>query len=135
MSRRYFYKNAIIILAADIILVAFSWYFSYLLRFNFSIPGDAALSILAILPLAIAIKILTFHFFKLYQGMWRYTSLADLANILKASSSGSLIIILVIVFSHGVAGIPRSVFIIDWCLTLLLISGCRVGRPISSLHS
>jgi len=127
MSKTYFYKNAIIILAVDVILVAFSWYFSYLLRFNFSIPEVTEGSALATLPLVIAIKILTFHFFKLYQGMWRYTSLPDLANILKASTSGSLIIILIMLFSHGFAGFPRSVFIIDWCITLLLISGCRVG--------
>lgn len=127
MTKQYFYKNAGIILAADILLVAFSWYFSYLLRFNFSIPEYAVGHNLGILSLVIAIKILTFYFFHLYQGMWRYTSLTDLANILKAGSFSSALIVLIVLFSYGVVNFPRSVFIIDWCIALILVSGFRVG--------
>ncbi len=59
--------------------------------------------------------------------MWRYTSIADLLNIIKASCVSSLIIICLILFSHSrFIGFPRSVFIMDWCFTVLLISGYRL---------
>ncbi|MFC1891541.1 polysaccharide biosynthesis protein [Thermodesulfobacteriota bacterium] len=122
-----FYKNFYIILITDIILVAFSWYFAYLLRFNFAIPLETLFTLKRLLPLVIIIKVLTFYLLDLYQGMWRYTSLTDLVNILKASSLASIIIVLLILFVHGISGFSRSIFIIDWFLTLILISGCRVG--------
>jgi hypothetical protein len=36
--KKFLYRNFVIILVADILLVAFAWYFAYLLRFNFEIP-------------------------------------------------------------------------------------------------
>lgn len=125
--KRFLKSNFVFILAVDIILVAFSWYFSHLLRFNFSIPEDNFNTFQRILPLIIGIKILIFYIFDLYQGMWRYTSLTDLVNISKACSFASFVIILMILFVHGFAGFPRSIFIIDWFLTLLLISGNRIA--------
>lgn len=124
---KFLYKNFFAIFIFDIILVAFSWYFAYLLRFNFLIPQDMVYTLWRILPVIIIIKILSFYLFNLYQGMWRYTSLTDLGNILKASSTASLIIIIMILFVHGLSGVSRSIFIIDWFLTLLLISFSRVG--------
>jgi FlaA1/EpsC-like NDP-sugar epimerase len=59
--------------------------------------------------------------------MWRYTSVTDLFNIIKASSISTLLVVGVILFSpHRFLGFPRSVFIIDWCLTILFISGVRL---------
>jgi len=127
MKKKHIHKNTLLVLTADIILVAFSWYFAHLLRFNFLIPQDTISAFPRMLPLIIGIKISAIYLFKLYQGMWRYTSLTDLSNILKAGSLSSLFIICVILFAYGFSGFSRSVFIIDWALTLILISGCRVG--------
>ncbi|MBW1915887.1 MAG: polysaccharide biosynthesis protein [Deltaproteobacteria bacterium] len=123
---RFIHKNLFLVFALDIILVVFAWYFAHLLRFNFSIPQGAVYNFQRVLPLILVIKILSFYLFDLYQGMWRYTSLTDLVNILKAGSAGSLVIILMILFVQGFTGFSRSIFIIDWFLTLFLISGNRV---------
>jgi FlaA1/EpsC-like NDP-sugar epimerase len=80
-----------------------------------------------LLPFVLIIKIGCLYFFDLYRGMWRYTSIADLLNIIKASCVSSLMIICLILFSHSrFIGFPRSVFIMDWCFTILLISGYRL---------
>jgi FlaA1/EpsC-like NDP-sugar epimerase len=57
--------------------------------------------------------------------MWRYTSLTDLIEIGKAVTISSIIIVLLILFANRAAGFSRSVFILDWGLTLFLISGSR----------
>jgi FlaA1/EpsC-like NDP-sugar epimerase len=75
----------------------------------------------------LVIKLLIFYYFDLYRGMWRYTSISDLFNIIKAASISSFLIVSIIVFWTRFVGYPRSVFIIDWCLTVLLISGFRLG--------
>ena len=124
---RFLYKNFFLIFILDIILVAFSWYFAHALRFNFSLNQDILYSIQRILPLIIIIKILCFYLFDLYQGMWRYTSLADLVNLFKATSIASLLIVVLILFVNRFSGFSRSILIIDWGLTLFLIAGSRVA--------
>jgi FlaA1/EpsC-like NDP-sugar epimerase len=125
--KRFLYKNFIIILMADILLVAFAWYFAYLLRFNFEIPLTHSGLLARFLPLIVLIKIVTFYFFDLYRGMWRYTSLNDFFDIIKAASVSSLMIVAVILYTHRFVGFARSIFIIDWGLTIFLISGFRLS--------
>ncbi|MBW2664342.1 MAG: polysaccharide biosynthesis protein, partial [Deltaproteobacteria bacterium] len=71
--------------------------------------------------------IICFYFFDLYRGMWRYTSIADLINIIKASTISSLIIISFVLFISRFEGFSRSVFVVDYCFTILLISGFRIA--------
>jgi FlaA1/EpsC-like NDP-sugar epimerase len=53
--------------------------------------------------------------------MWRYTSIADLINIAKATLVSSLVLIMVVLFLNRFAGFSRSVFIIDGVLSFLFI--------------
>jgi FlaA1/EpsC-like NDP-sugar epimerase len=125
--RRFLYRNFVLILAADILLVAFAWYFAYLLRFNFEIPVPSRGLLIRVLPIIVLIKIVTFYFFDLYRGMWRYTSLTDFFDIIKAASVSSLLVVAVILYTHRFVGFARSIFIIDWGLTIFLISGLRLS--------
>jgi FlaA1/EpsC-like NDP-sugar epimerase len=59
--------------------------------------------------------------------MWRYTSTADLLNIIKAAIVSSLMIITVVMLKTRFVGFSRSIFVIDWCFTILFIAGCRLG--------
>ena len=111
----------------DLILLSASIYFAYLIRLDFHLPQPHSLLLYQILPFVLIVKIVCFYFFDLYRGMWRYTSIADLLNIIKASSVSILVIICLILFSHSrFIGFPRSVFVMDWCFTILLISGYRL---------
>ena len=128
MTFRFLDKNFIIVLLADIFLLTGSLFLAYLVRFDFNLPRAHAVLLFRIVPLVLIIKIICFYFFDLYRGMWRYTSISDLLNIIKASSVSSLLIICIILFTHTrFIGFPRSAFIMDWCFTILLISGYRLG--------
>lgn len=124
---KFLYKNFFVIFIIDILLVGFSWYFAHLLRFNFAIPEDARYILLHFLPLVILTKIIVFYLFDLYQGMWRYTSLTDLLSIIKAGTVSSLVIVLLAFLARKFDGFARSVFIMDWVLTILFIAGSRVA--------
>ena len=127
MKHPVFHKNVIIVFLIDILLLSIAFYVSYLIRFDFQIPYSHRIAFLKLLPYVLITKIVCFFYFDLYRGMWRYTSLTDLFNIIKASSISTLLIVGVILFSpHRFLGFPRSVFIIDWCLTILFISGFRL---------
>ncbi|MFH2058536.1 MAG: nucleoside-diphosphate sugar epimerase/dehydratase [Pseudomonadota bacterium] len=120
-------RNLFFILALDIVLVALAFYFAHLIRFDFNIPKWALDNLLSLIVYCSLIKIACFFVFDLYRGMWRYTSLTDLMNVGKASIVSSVCVILFVLYTTGFNGVPRSVFIIDWCLTLISIIGLRVA--------
>ena len=121
------YYNLIILVCIDTILLSAAWYSAFFLRFNFEIPVDSSGLLVRLLPVIILIKIITFYFFNVYRGMWRYTSLIDLFNIIKASILSTLTIIFLVIFSHSFGGFARSVLLIDGMFTILFISGSRIG--------
>jgi len=119
-------RNMFLILAIDIVLLYGSLYFSHLIRFDFQIPGWAMESFWEILPYVMAVKLICFYFFDLYKGMWRYTSLNDLINVVKAAVTASFIVIVLILYINRFELVSRSVFIIDWCFTIIFIISLRV---------
>jgi FlaA1/EpsC-like NDP-sugar epimerase len=59
--------------------------------------------------------------------MWRYTSVSDLKNILKASLLSSALIMIAILYLFHFQGYSRSVFILDFVFTFLFVSGIRLA--------
>ena len=127
MKLRIIRKNFLLVLGIDMLLLVASWYAAHLVRFDFNIPEVHWISFKKVLPLLLVVKLVCFYLFDLYRGMWRYTSIGDLLNIIKAASISSLLIICWVLFRTGFIGYPRSVFIIDWSLTILVISGFRLS--------
>lgn len=123
-----FHKNFVIIFVVDVLLVIGSIVTAYAIRFDFNLGWFFVMaSYRWVLPFIVCTKLIVFYFFSLYRGMWRYTSLTDLVNIIKASTISSLIIVSVILFSPWrFVGFSRSVFIMDWVLTILFIAAFRV---------
>lgn len=120
-------RNLFVVLMLDILLLYFSFYLAHLIRYDF-LEGKRwfSHSFLYILPYLLGVKIICFYFFDLYKGMWRYTSFKDLISIFKAASVATLIVIMVVLYRTRFENISRSVFLIDWCLTVLSIAGLRV---------
>jgi len=127
MKLRLLRKNFFLILSVDLLLLTCAWYTAYLVRFEFDIHAQYFRPFKQVLPSLILIKILTFYYFDLYRGMWRYTSLTDMLNIIKAVSISSLILVSYVILRFRFINFPRSVFVIDWCLTVLVISGFRLS--------
>ena len=113
-------------LLMDGCLVIAAQYLSYFLRFEGVIPDRELESLKSTIPYILSFKIFTFLMFGLYKGMWRYSSLFDLFNVLKATTTSSGIITLAILFVYRFQGFPRSVFILDWILTSIFVAGIRM---------
>jgi FlaA1/EpsC-like NDP-sugar epimerase len=127
MKKSFFNRNFFIILTGDILLLCASWALAYLVRFDFDIPEKFAEFMLLVLPTIVIIKIVCFYLFGVYQGMWRFTSVADLFNIIKAASFSSLIVGIGIGMIYRFRHFPRSVVFIDWGFTILFIAGMRLA--------
>jgi len=118
----------------DLLVVTICFFSSFLLRFDFSLPGEYKHYYLYWLPVFVVIKLTSFYLFGLYKAIWRFTSLWELLNLVKAVSISSLLIIFSLWFFSGFNGFPRSILFLDYILTLLLTSIVRISVRIYFSH-
>ncbi|ODS32757.1 MAG: hypothetical protein SCARUB_02077 [Candidatus Scalindua rubra] len=123
-------KKDILRLSLDIIIFATSYVCAFLLRFDAEIPSPYLALMFQTLPIILLVQFLTFWYFGLFHGIWRYTSVSDLRSLLKAVLVGAAIMIIVIFMSHLFKGFPRSIFIIYALVLILLAGGIRFIRRI-----
>jgi len=119
-------RNFLVTLFFDVVLLWLSFYLAHLIRFDFDPPVWAMDKFKELVFFVLAGKLFFFYFFDLYKGLWRYTSIKDLMDIIKASTIASLCLIVFVLYKNRFEMVSRSVFIIDWCLTVMLVMGLRV---------
>ncbi len=126
MKTRLLKYRAFIIAIAQSLLLVLAYYFSYLLRFDFRPQGYGYRTlIMQALPILLIIKLAVFYYFRLFSGWWKYAGMSDLLDIIKAALVSSPLFYFAIYFIYGVVGYPRSTFLIDMGLTILIIGGAR----------
>jgi FlaA1/EpsC-like NDP-sugar epimerase len=119
-------RNFWIIFVIDVGLVCTSYVLAYIIRFEGDIPPEQMALLLQTLPWIVLLKIAVFAWIGLYRGMWRYTSIADLVNIITATVICAGAIALALVLVRRFEGFSRSVLILDALITLMLIGGLRL---------
>jgi len=116
-------------LIADLIIIIVSILLSYLLRLELFFGFRIYLSsLLWFLVLSLFIKPFIFFLFGMYRRMWIYASTKELRLVVISVSTASLfvaIIMLLLFYTNIFTAFPRSVLIIDWALSLVLIGGSR----------
>ena len=122
------------IIGVDILVVVGSLFGAYLIRFDFIIPAEYFHNFGILLAVFIPVKISTFYFFGLYRGMYRYTSVWDLLNILKATFISSLLLVAVLGFATYFSGIPRSIFLLDYIYITMIVSMSRISIRLYYTH-
>ena len=127
-------KKRIAEVLIDLILISVAYIGAYLLRFGGVIYSEDIELIKKSLPIIIVIKFSYFFLFGLYKSEWKYAGLNDLVMILKGTILSSLTIMAYAVLVERLEGFSRSVFIIDWLLSVLLLSGSRISLRIFREH-
>ncbi len=127
-------KKVSIKILGDIILLSFSLLSAFILRIGFPLDPEFTQFLIFLGIPIILFKIISFYSFGLYKRMWRYASLRDLKAIIEAATVGSLGAIFISYILQTIA-LPRTVFVIDWLLTIVLVGGVRFfNRSMSELR-
>lgn len=116
-----------ILISSDIIMFIFSFMGAFFIRFDLTIPSDYYQTIFYWLPILIIIKIGVLITGTAYKRVFRYTSLYDLINIWKLVFVSSTIFVIIFWLAQGFQDFPRSVLLLDFLLTTLLISFTRIA--------
>lgn len=112
------------IAATHTLLFALAYVLSFLVRFDLTIPDDWVATVWYGLPFILGIKLVTFGAFRMYQGWWRYVSLYDVLAFAQALFVAELLFLGSNVFI-GTLDPPRSIYFIDFGISLLLVGGAR----------
>ncbi len=121
-----FRPRRIALFAFDTILGCLSLYLAYWLRYEGSLPPETLLNYFGLIPLVLASRSIAYFYFGFYTRFWKYSSLEDLIQILKAVAIGSLLILFTSFLYNRSFLIPRSVIIIDMILLIMMLGGSRL---------
>ncbi len=122
-------------LAYDVVMIPVAWMLAYWIRYKIGeYPEHLLERALHLLPLMVLIQGSTFVYFGLYRGIWRFASLPDLSRIVRAVVVSTAMAAVVIFFLTRLEYVPRSVFIIDAILLILLLGGARLSYRLLKDH-
>ena len=118
----------------DVLLISFSVYLAFFLRFEGVIPSqysDGAVQATIILALLFCLPI--FYFFRLYSFTWSYVSTEELISLIKALTLAFLGMGAAFFVLRGYPvfiSYPRSIFLISYLLIFILSGGIRFSKRI-----
>ena len=123
--KRKMSKRVALRAAASWPLFALVYFCSYWLRFEGELYGPELNLFLSTFASVACLKVIAFAYFRVYQGWGRYVTFHDLTLLLKAATASSFAILLVDFLLYPGLSTPRSVFLMDWGLTIVAIGGIR----------
>ena len=126
-------KRTLFFLGADAILLALAFYLSFYIRFEGAIPEIHLRQFFIYLPLFVGLKVIVFYVFQIHRFTWSYTGLYELLKIFKVLTLCSLILstlILFLAYEESFKGFPRSIFLIDYALSLILVGGFKISKRV-----
>ncbi len=116
-------------------MAALAWQLAWLARFNFEFPFFNWQLSLYTLPFILLVQGFVYNRFNLHRSLWRFASLPDLWNIIRASIIGALSITLVLFLWSRLEGIPRSILILYPVFLMFLLGGPRLIYRMWKDHS
>jgi FlaA1/EpsC-like NDP-sugar epimerase len=124
------------VLIGDLLLTIATIFISFALRlegsfFFFYLPVAYWM-----IGISLVVKPLVYSFFGLYRRLWAYASTRELILISYAVTIASSILSVIIIFLYSQRlirpGLPRSILIIDWLLSIMAIGGFRLALRLIS---
>ncbi|MEM9305351.1 MAG: nucleoside-diphosphate sugar epimerase/dehydratase, partial [Pseudomonadota bacterium] len=122
------------IVVHDLFMVWAAWTLVHALRYSFW-PGSPELTWFPReMPIVLVVQALVLHVSGLYRGIWRFASLPDLWNIVRAATVGTVGIGLAMFLLYRLEGVPRSVFVMYPVLLTFLLGGPRLAYRVWKDH-
>lgn len=125
LAEQAYRRRQFVIIGGHLALFALAYVLAFALRFDFAIPSEMVRVMILTLPALLLAKTLAFGYFNLYQGLWRYVSVHDLADIIRAAVVSSVFFLAIAFAWPAARSTPRSVVLMDFVLTVIGVGGVR----------
>ncbi|HWR97641.1 MAG TPA: nucleoside-diphosphate sugar epimerase/dehydratase [Candidatus Methanoperedens sp.] len=120
-------RRRIGLLLIDAAVFALCFYLAFAARFESFWPAAYARALLFVLPLAVLSGVAGMLLAGVYRSMVRYTSTKDLLAIIRGGLYAAAILVVAVVFTHGLKRFPRSVFILFPVFGIGAVGGSRLA--------
>lgn len=121
------YRKFVVILVQGFLIVLAN-FLAFYIRFEGTISAEEYHLFIYTLPFLLALRLIFLCPFSLFQSLWMYVGIKDLQNIVASVTLSSLSFV---ILTRGIIGItlyPRSVYIIDWLISIALLVGIRLMK-------
>lgn len=120
-------SNKTRIILHDLFMSAVVWQLAWLIRFSFEFSYADWELCFKTTPIVVVLQGIVSWHYNLYRGVWRFASIPDLWNILRASILGALCVTLALFIFFRLEGVPRTVFVLYPMLLILGLGSPRLG--------
>lgn len=120
------YKQRIIEIILDVALIVISLLMGYVLRFE-QLNDELMELLFDAMPILIIIQLICNYIFGIYESVWRYASIRDLLQYLKASFAAAAASMLVLLYLYRFSGHSRSVYALYAIIYFILLSASRAS--------
>ena len=110
----------------DLLVTALAWWIAKSLRYTLR-PDEVVSFQLLEFPLVLLVQGAIFRWTGLYKSVWRFASLPDLWNIVRAAAIGAVAIYAALFLYDRLEGVPRSVLLLYPALLALLLGTPRLA--------
>jgi FlaA1/EpsC-like NDP-sugar epimerase/lipopolysaccharide/colanic/teichoic acid biosynthesis glycosyltransferase len=121
-------RRVVITAVVQAVLFAASNVLAFTLRFDGAIPPHEGRLLLQTIGIVVLVRMLWAHAFGLFRGVWRFTGVRDLENIMATTTLSSLSILLAVWTIPAFFPYSRAVIVLDWVLCNCLLGGIRIAR-------
>jgi FlaA1/EpsC-like NDP-sugar epimerase len=119
-----------IIVLLDVFLIILANYFAFVLRYDGGIPEGEIQTFEQTVLALVAIRGVAFALFGLNEGLWRYTSIWDLQNIIGGVLTSTVVFYGWVHWVMEIYSYPRSIFAIDAILLIGFLAGVRLSSRV-----
>jgi FlaA1/EpsC-like NDP-sugar epimerase len=119
------------VLIFDMLAIPIAWLLAYGLRYNLnpSIEHFKTPDFYFSLAILLSVQTFCYYHFKVYRGLWRFSSINDVIRILQSVVAGVVMVIPIFYITSLLSAVPRSVFpIYALVLSSILCAGRFIGR-------
>jgi UDP-GlcNAc:undecaprenyl-phosphate GlcNAc-1-phosphate transferase len=114
-------------IAFDLVLFSVAYYLAFVLRFEGFTQNVWLYLFVQTVPLVVALQLGSLVLFGAYRTLWRFITLADVLNVLKALAIANIAAAGLILGVAAVQGFPRSGLPLNWLLACAFLIGSRAS--------
>lgn len=118
------------VLIYDVFAIPVAWFMAYWFRYNlqpFDVPFKTP-DFYSALSIVVAVQTIFYYYFKIYRGLWRFSSTSDVARILRAVICATILIVPLYYWTSLWTVVPRSVVPLYCLILTTLLCGARLMR-------
>lgn len=115
------------IVVSHVLLTLLASYLAFALRFEGAVPERYSVAFQQGLPWLLVLRLAAFCRLHLFEGLWRYTGVWDLRNIIVAVGLSSAAFFVFTSWIVPLPDYPHSVYFIDAVLLTLFLGGLRLA--------